>query len=171
MAGSVPVVLNGQSVSLTYNDTSEFLLYLLREQFQLNGPRFGCGISECGCCTVLLNGAAVRSCVTEVGTLNSGDEITTLEGIGTPNDPHPLQQAFIDEQAGRCAFCANSMIMGALSFINGRQAAGKDAVPTDAEIANFLPGNTTNPPLPYICRCGAHVRIMAAIQDGARRMK
>jgi nicotinate dehydrogenase subunit A len=107
MAGSVSVVLNGQSSSLTYNDTSEFLLYLLRAQFELNGPRFGCGISECGCCTVLLNGAAVRSCVTEVGTLHSGDEIITLEGIGTPDEPHPLQQAFIDEQAGGNAICAS----------------------------------------------------------------
>lgn len=168
--GSVSVVLNGATVSLTYNDSSEFLLYLLRQQFNLNGPRFGCGISECGCCTVLLNGTAIRSCVTEVSTLNPGDKITTLEGIGSANDPHPLQLAFVAEQAGQCAFCCNSMIMGAMSFMNDRVAAGNQAQPTRQEIAAFLSGDTTDPPLEYICRCGAHTRILDAIQAAAEKM-
>ncbi len=173
MAGSVNVTLNGQSVTINYNTTADFLLYLLREQFGLNTPRFGCGINECGCCTVLVNGAALRSCVAEVGTLNDSDQIVTLEGIGTVNDPHPMQLAFIEEQAGQCAFCSNSMILGAISFLNERVAAGNQAVPTQAEIAGFLSGNgpnPTNPPTQYICRCGAHVRIMAAIQSGAEKM-
>lgn len=173
MPGSVSVNLNGKPVKLTYNSTGDYLLYLLREQFGLDTPRFGCGINECGCCTVLVNGAAVRTCVTEVGTLNKGDKILTLEGIGTEAAPHPMQQAFIDNQAGQCAFCSNSMIMGALSFINQRVNAGNQAVPTQAEIADFLSTGGVEPPevpLQYICRCGAHPRIMAAIQAGAEKM-
>ena len=170
--GSVALTVNGEEVTLTYSDydTSEFLLYLLREQLPLQGPRFGCGVSECGCCTVLINGAPVRSCVTEVSTLSAGDQITTLEGIGTPQHPHPMQQAFVDLQAGQCAFCCNSMIMGAIGFINGRVAAGNRTLPTKQEIADFLSGNTTDPPLKYICRCGAHLRIMAAIEQAAGQM-
>lgn len=173
MGGSVDVWLNGSKVTLTYSSTSDYLLYLLREQFDLNTPRFGCGINECGCCSVLVNGAAVRTCVTEVGTINKGDKILTLDGIGTANDPHPMQLAFIEQQAGQCAFCSNSMIMGAISFINERVAAGNQAVPTSAEIADFLSGtgpNPTTPPTQYICRCGAHTRIMAAIEAGAEKM-
>lgn len=173
MSGSLDVSLNGSKVTITYNTTADFLLYLLREQFGLNTPRFGCGIKECGCCTVLVNGAAVRSCTTEIGTINKGDKILTLEGIGTVNNPHPMQLAFIEEQAGQCAFCSNSMILGGISLINERVAAGNQAVPTQAEIAAFLSGdgpNPTDPPTQYICRCGAHVRIMAAIQAGAEKM-
>jgi nicotinate dehydrogenase subunit A len=170
LGSSVSVVLNGQTVSLSYDDGNEDLLYLLRQQFDLNGPRFGCGLAQCGCCTVLINGTAVRSCVEKVGTLNAGDVIQTLEGIGTQDDPHPLQLAFVANQAGQCAFCSNSMIMGALSFINARVAAGNRAVPTQAEIIDFLSGNSAISPFRYICRCGAHVRIVAAIQDAARKM-
>lgn len=173
MASSVKVSLNGQQVTVTYNTNSDFLLYLLREQFGVNTPRFGCGINECGCCTVLVNGAAVRSCVAQIGTINKGDTIVTLEGIGTVNDPHPMQRAFSEEQAGQCAFCASSMITGAISFINDRVAAGNQDVPTKAEIADFLSGdgpNPTSPPTQYICRCGAHMRILAAIQAGAEKM-
>jgi nicotinate dehydrogenase subunit A len=174
MANSVQVYLNGQSATINYNTTSDFLLYLLREQFGLNTPRFGCGINECGCCTVLVNGAAVRTCVAEIGTINKADKIETLEGLGKVDNPHPMQQAFIDEQAGQCAFCSGSMIMGAISFINERVAAGNLNVPTQSEIADFLSGvgrnNPDGAPIQYICRCGAHVRIMAAIQAGAEKM-
>lgn len=169
MGGSVSVVLNGQTVSLSYNASTEYLLYLLRQQFDLNGPRFGCGIAQCGACTVLVNGTAVRACITPVSTLNPGDVLETLEGIGTQNDPHPLQSAFVANQAGQCAFCCNSMIMGALSFINGRVAAGNQAVPTKDEIAEFLSGNNPSA-YHYLCRCGAHTRILAAIQDAAEKM-
>ena len=170
LGGSISVVLNGQTVSLSYNDGNEDLLYLLRQQFELNGPRFGCGLSQCGACTVLVNGTAVRSCVKKASTLNAGDVIQTLEGIGTQNDPHPLQLAFIANQAGQCAFCSNSMIMGALSFINARVAAGNQAVPTEAEISEFLAGKSALSPLRYLCRCGSHPRIVAAIQDAAEKM-
>jgi aerobic-type carbon monoxide dehydrogenase small subunit (CoxS/CutS family) len=169
----VALKVNGSPVSLTFNDPDEFLLYLLRQQLGLNGPRFGCGISQCGCCTVLVNGAAVRSCVKVVSTLNAGDTITTLEGIGTPASPHPLQQAFIDNQAGQCAFCSNAMIMGALSWINGRVKAGNTAVPSQQEIAAFLSGPADSPDYPdneYICRCGAHLRILDAIREAAGKM-
>lgn len=170
MGSSVSVVLNGRTVSLSYDDGNEDLLYLLRQQFGLNGPKFGCGLAQCGCCTVLVNGAAVRSCVEKVSAVNAGDVIQTLDGIGTDDHPHPLQSAFIANQAGQCAFCCNSMIMGALSFINARVAAGNRAVPTQAEIIDFLSGNSATSPFRYICRCGAHVRIVTAIQDAARQM-
>lgn len=170
MGSSVSLVLNGQTVSLNYDDGNEGLLYLLRQQFRLNGPKFGCGLSQCGCCEVLVNGAAVRSCITKVGTLNAGDVIQTLDGIGTSDNPHPLQSAFIENQAGQCAFCCNSMIIGALSFIKARAAAGNKAVPTQDEIIDFLSGNSAISSFHYICRCGAHARIVAAIQDAAREM-
>jgi aerobic-type carbon monoxide dehydrogenase small subunit (CoxS/CutS family) len=170
LGSSVSVVLNGRTVSLSYDDSNEDLLYLLRQQFDLKGPRFGCGLAQCGCCTVLVNGAAVRSCVEPVSALNAGDMIETLDGIGTHEDPHPLQSAFIANQAGQCAFCCNSMIMGALSFINARVAAGNREVPTRAEIIDFLSGNSSISSFVYLCRCGAHVRIVAAIEDAARKM-
>ena len=165
---SVALVVNGDPVSLEYGTGGEYLLYLLRQQRGVNGPRFGCGISQCGCCTVLVNGSPVRSCVTAVSTLDTGDAVTTLEGIGTPDKPHPLQQAFIDKQAGQCAFCSNGMIMGALGWINQRVAAGNNGVPSRQEIASFLSGD--GPDNGYICRCGAHLRIVDAIREAAGRM-
>lgn len=186
MSESISVTVNGKPVSLTYNDYAalgtdratgtpygDFLLYRLREQLNLNAPRFGCGINECGCCTVLVDGAAVRACVMPVNAIPDGAEIQTLDGIGDESKPHPMQQAFIDEQAGQCAFCSNTMIMGAIAFINQRQAAGNKAVPTKAEIADFLSTGGVpegEVPLQYICRCGAHARILTAIQAGAEKM-
>jgi nicotinate dehydrogenase subunit A len=170
VGNSISVVVNGHNVSLNYGDAGENLLYLLRQQFDLRGPRFGCGISQCGCCTVLVNGSAVRSCVKSVGSLSPGDRVQTLEGIGTGGQPHPLQESFIENQGGQCAFCCNSMIMGALAFLNARVAAGNRAVPTDEEIIEFLDGKSAISSFRYVCRCGAHPQIVAAIGDAARKM-
>src|SRR5437764_15106232 len=102
-------------------DPSTPLLYILRNDMELNGPKFGCGLAQCGACTVLLNGAAIRSCVTPVGTA-VGQEVTTLEGLGTIEQPHPIQQAFIDEQAVQCGYCINGMIMNAKAYLDRNPA-------------------------------------------------
>lgn len=169
--GSVDLKVNGQAVTLSYRQASDDLLYLLRDQLGLTGPRFGCGISQCGACTVLVDGAVTRSCVKTAGSLNGGEQVITLEGIGTAASPHPLQEAFVEEQAGQCAFCSNAMIMGALGWLNARIASGNTDVPSDQEIADYLSGQSPdNAKLNYICRCGSHLRIIAAIRKAAGRM-
>jgi nicotinate dehydrogenase subunit A len=128
------------------------LLYVLRDELNLSGPRFGCGLSQCGACTVLINGRAVRSCVYQLSRV--GDQpIMTLEGLGTPDNPHPLQTAFLDEQAGECAFCMNGMIMVSAALLS------QNPSPSEAEIKQALNGN--------LCRCGSHTRIVAAVQRAA----
>jgi nicotinate dehydrogenase subunit A len=129
------------------------LLYVLRDDLGLKGPKFGCGLSQCGACTVLLDGAAIRSCVTPV-TSARGHEITTLEGLGTPEHPAPIQRAFIVEQAAQCGYCINGMIMTAAAFLK------TNPHPTDAEIKTALAGN--------LCRCGTHLRIVRAVSRAAR---
>lgn len=129
------------------------LLYVLRDDLGLKGPKFGCGLSQCGACTVLLDGAAIRSCVTPL-TSARGHEITTLEGLGTPEHPAPIQRAFIEEQAAQCGYCINGMIMTAAAFLKTKQH------PTDAEIKTALAGN--------LCRCGTHLRIVRAVSRAAR---
>ena len=124
------------------------LLYILRNDMELSGPRFGCGLAQCGACTVLVNGKATRSCVTPVVSIQSA-EITTLEGLGTKEKPHPLQKAFIEEQAAQCGFCSNGMIMTAKAFLD------KNPKPTDAQIRKALGAN--------FCRCGTHNRIVRAV--------
>ena len=125
------------------------LLYVLRNDLELSGPQFGCGLSQCGACTVNIKGRAVRSCVTPVGTLD-GSEITTLEGLGSPEHPHPLQQAFIDEQAMQCGFCINGVIMTAKALVD------RTPNPTDAQIKQAM--------ATVLCRCAAHQRIFQAIR-------
>jgi nicotinate dehydrogenase subunit A len=128
------------------------LLYVLRNDLALNGPRFGCGLSQCGACTVLLNGRAVRSCVLPLQRV--GDQpVTTLEGLGTPDAPHPLQQAFIDEQTGECAYCMNGMLMVAAALLNQNPSPSAD------DIKQALNGN--------LCRCGSQPRIVRAVQRAA----
>jgi nicotinate dehydrogenase subunit A len=128
------------------------LLYALRNDFGLHGPRFGCGLAQCGACTVHLNGESVRSCVTPVSAA-VGKNIVTLEGLGTSEKLHPLQEAFIVEQAAQCGYCINGMIMQAASLLN------KNTRPTVNEIKTAMAAN--------LCRCGTHLRIIRAIQRAA----
>ena len=129
------------------------LLYVLRNDFELNGAKYGCGLSQCGACSVLIDGKAVRSCVTPIGALENS-EITTIEGIGTIEQPHPLQQAFIAEQAAQCGYCSNGMIMSATALL------AKTPKPTESQVRQALAGN--------LCRCGTHNRIIKAVLRAAQ---
>ncbi len=151
------LVVNGQAQTVDV-DPATPLLYVLSDELGLNGPKFGCGMAQCGSCAVLVNGRAVRACVTPMRTLEQRAEITTLEGLGSIDEPHPIQQAFIDEQAMQCGFCLSGVIMTAKALLDRQPNA------TDAEIRQALST--------VLCRCGAHVRMFAAIRryaDEARR--
>ena len=130
-------------------DPSTPLLYVLSDDLELRGPKFGCGLGQCGACTVVVNGQAMRSCVTPVGTVGRG-EITTLEGLGSADSPHPLQQMFIDEQAAQCGFCLSGVILTAKTFLDKNPRA------TDEQIQQALSG--------VLCRCFANVRMLKAIR-------
>jgi nicotinate dehydrogenase subunit A len=125
------------------------LLYVLRNDLSLNGPKFGCGLAQCGACTVIMDGNAIRSCVTPANAAQN-HAVTTLEGLGSTKKMHPLQQAFVDEQAVQCGYCINGMIMTAKALLD------KNPKPTDHEIKQALDGN--------LCRCGTHVRILRAVK-------
>ncbi len=129
------------------------LLYVLRNDLELNGPRFGCGLAQCGACTVLIDGRPVRSCSTPVSGAG-GKGITTLEGLGSKERLHPLQKAFIEEQAAQCGYCANGMIMSAKALLD------RNPRPTEAQIKKALAAN--------LCRCGTHNRIVRAVQRAAK---
>src|SRR5438132_4170527 len=147
--------VNGQSHSLDV-DPATPLLYVLSDDLALNGPKFGCGLGQCGACTVIVKGQAIRSCITPVKSVE-GAEITTLEGLGTFEKPHPLQRAFIEEQAAQCGFCINGVIMTAKAFLDRNPKA------TEPEIRAAMAG--------VLCRCGTHTRMMRAISryaQGAR---
>jgi nicotinate dehydrogenase subunit A len=131
------------------------LLYVLRNDLALNGAKFGCGLAQCGACTVLIDGRAVRSRITEIGTIGQA-EITTIEGLGTIEKPHPLQQAFIDTQAAQCGYCINGMIMTAKDLLD------RNPRPAAAEVREALAGN--------LCRCGTHNRIVRAVLRAAENM-
>jgi nicotinate dehydrogenase subunit A len=152
MAQQIGLTVNGRSVDVAVDDPDTPLLYVLQDSLELRGPRFGCGLSQCGACTVHVDGEAVRSCVTPVSSV-TGRQIVTLEGLGTPESPHPLQKAFIDEQAVQCGYCINGMIMQAAAFL------AKHRSPTDDEIKQELANN--------LCRCGTHVRIVRAVKRAA----
>jgi len=130
-------------------DPATPLLYVLSDDLALNGPKFGCGLGQCGACAVIVGGRAVRSCITPVGTLG-GAEVTTLEGLGTVERPHPLQQAFVDEQAAQCGFCVNAVIVTAKAFLDQNPA------PSDAELQQALST--------VVCRCFTHTRMLRAIR-------
>jgi nicotinate dehydrogenase subunit A len=130
-------------------DPATPLLHVLSDDLALRGPKFGCGLGQCGACTVLIQNRAVRSCVTPVSAVN-GAPITTLEGLGAPDRPHPIQQAFIDEQAAQCGFCLSGVILTAKAFVDQNPKA------TPAQIQQALSG--------VLCRCFAHVRMLRAIQ-------
>jgi len=131
------------------------LLYVLRNDLELNGAKFGCGLAQCGACTVEIDGTAVRSCVTPVGSIK-GKPITTIEGLGELDKLHPLQRAFIAEQAAQCGFCINGMIMTAKALLAHTKQ------PTEPQIREALADN--------LCRCGTHNRIVRAIQRAAKEM-
>ena len=143
--------VNGKTRSVDA-DADTPLLYVLRDNLEMRGPKFGCGLGQCGACTVHLNGEAVRSCLMPVSAVK-GAAITTLEGLGTTAKPHPLQTAFIAEQAVQCGYCVNGMIMSAASLL------GKNKNPSEAQIKDALAGN--------LCRCGTHQRITAAVKRAA----
>jgi nicotinate dehydrogenase subunit A len=129
------------------------LLYILRNDFELNGPRFGCGLAQCGACTVLVEGRPTRSCVTPVSAIGT-KPVTTLEGLGSKDKLHPLQKAFIEEQAAQCGYCANGMIMSAKALLD------KTPKPTEAQIRKALAAN--------LCRCGTQNRIVRAVQKASK---
>jgi nicotinate dehydrogenase subunit A len=145
--------LNGRSVSADSWDPAQPLLYVLRNQFGLHGVKFGCGLGQCGSCTVLMDGRAVRSCATPVERV-AGRAITTVEGLGTAQKPHPVQEAFIAEQAAQCGYCTAGMIMTAAAFLS------QTAHPTLDQTRQALAGN--------LCRCGTHTRILRAVTRAAR---
>jgi nicotinate dehydrogenase subunit A len=149
---AITLKVNGRSHTLDL-DPATPLLYALSDDLELRGPKFGCGLGQCGACTAIVDGTAVRSCVTPVSTV-AGKEITTLEGLGTPEKPHPLQKAFIDEQAAQCGFCLNGVILTAKALLD------KNPKATDADIQRALSG--------VLCRCFVHTRMHAAIQRVAR---
>ena len=152
MAQGISFNLNGRPVTVQVDDPGMPLLYALRNDLGLHGPRFGCGLSQCGACTVHLDGKAVRSCVTPLATA-AHRHVVTLEGLAKKQDLHPLQQAFIDEQAMQCGYCMNGMIMQAAALLQ----VNKD--PNDDEIKSALAGN--------LCRCGSHMRVIRAIRRAA----
>jgi aerobic-type carbon monoxide dehydrogenase small subunit (CoxS/CutS family) len=177
---SLNIVLNGVPKSVPVADGSEPLLFVLRNKLDQVGPKIGCGAEQCGVCTVLVNGAAVRACCAEVKSVPNGADVRTLDGLadkghghghGKPARLHALQRAFIEEQAAQCAFCSNGMIMSALAWLNGRAARGERDVPSDDEVKRFLSGKGPGAVSVTLCRCGAHLRIVRAIQRAARDMR
>lgn len=144
--------VNGKTQELDA-DPATPLLYVLRDDLQLNGAKFGCGLGQCGACTVLVDGRAVFSCVTPISTL-AGRRITTLEGLGTPEKPGRVQRAFIAEQAAQCGYCIPGMIMQAQALLE------RTPHPTSTEIRKHMSGN--------LCRCGTHMRILRAVERAAR---
>jgi nicotinate dehydrogenase subunit A len=144
---AVTLTVNGQRRSVPAAPDTP-LLYILRNDFELNAAKYGCGFGQCGACTVMLDGKAVRSCSTPASAA-VGKKITTLEGLGSLDKPHPLQQAFIDEQAAQCGYCVAGMMMSAKALLDAKPH------PTEADIRQALAGN--------LCRCGTHNRIVRAI--------
>ncbi|GAC1339978.1 MAG: (2Fe-2S)-binding protein [Myxococcales bacterium] len=147
--------VNGKARSVKIDDPATPLLYVLRNDLDLHGPRFGCGLSQCGACTVHLDGESVRSCVYPAAQAQ-GKKVVTLEGLGSPEKPHPLQQAFIDEQAAQCGYCINGMIMEAAALLS------KNKHPSEDEIKQALADN--------LCRCGTQVRIVRAVKRASAKI-
>jgi len=147
--------VNGQPRTVAVEPDTP-LLYVLRNDLELNGPKFGCGLAQCGACSVLVDGKEVRSCVTPVSAVAKGS-ITTIEGLGTVEKLHPLQRAFIEEQACQCGFCGNGMVMAAKAFLD------RNPSPTNGDVRQALNG--------HLCRCASHNRIVRAVQRAAREMR
>lgn len=148
----IRLIVNGQSVDVD-DDPATPLLYVLRDTLELNGPKFGCGLGQCGACSVLLEGTPVFSCLTPVGDI-AGSRVTTLEGLGTRKHPSVVQQAFIEEQAAQCGYCTAGMIVRAEALL------ARSPAPSDAEIRTALE--------PNLCRCGTHYRIVRAVRRASQ---
>jgi nicotinate dehydrogenase subunit A len=148
----ISLKVNGRSHTVDV-DAATPLLYVLSDDLEQHGPKFGCGLGQCGACTVIANGRAIRSCTTTVGSVANAD-ITTLDGLGTPENPHPLQKAFIDEQAAQCGFCLSGVILTAKAFLDQNPKA------TEPQIRQALSG--------VLCRCFTHTRMLRAINKYAQ---
>jgi nicotinate dehydrogenase subunit A len=146
------LTVNGACHTVEGVDPATPLLYILRNDLELNGPKYGCGLGQCGACTVLVDGQPARSCVVPV-SIGVGREVTTLEGLGTVDSLHPVQRAFVDEQAAQCGYCLNGMIMSAKALLD------RNPQPDDATIRDALRFN--------LCRCGTHVEIVNAVRRAA----
>ena len=151
---TISLMVNGSRQSVPAEADTP-LLYLLRNDLALNGAKFGCGLAQCGACTVLIDGRAARSCVTQIGALGDA-EIITIEGLGSVDKPHPLQRAFIDEQAAQCGYCINGMIMTAKELLD------RNPKPSEQDVREGLAAN--------LCRCGTHGRIIRAVLRAAQLM-
>ncbi len=149
---TVNLKVNGRSHTVDVEPGTP-LLYILRNDLELHGPRFGCGLGQCGACTVIIEGEAVRSCIKPVESVGAS-EITTLEGLGTPEQPHPVQQAWIDTQAVQCGYCMNGQIMTAKALLDRKPN------PTDAEIREGLAD--------VLCRCGTYYRVIQAVKRASK---
>jgi nicotinate dehydrogenase subunit A len=152
---NVVLTVNGQRRTVDF-DRATPLLYVLADDLGLRGPKFGCGLGQCGSCTVIAGGRAIRSCITPVGTIGDAD-VTTLEGLGTIDRPHPIQQAFIDEQAAQCGFCLSGVILTAKAFLDEHPGA------TDAQIQQAMST--------VLCRCFGHTRMLRAIRRYADKAR
>jgi nicotinate dehydrogenase subunit A len=151
---AITLKVNGQTHTLDL-DPATPLLYALSDDLALNGPKFGCGLGQCGACTAIVDGQAIRSCITEVKSVE-GREITTLEGIGTTTHPHPLQEAFIEEGAAQCGFCINAVVMTAKAFLD------KNSQATQAQVQQAMSG--------VLCRCFTHARMLRAIERASQKL-
>jgi nicotinate dehydrogenase subunit A len=156
MSATFAFTVNGKPVSVSPASEETPLLNVLRGELGLMGSRFGCGLEQCGCCMVLIDGTPEKSCAKPVWSV-AGKTVTTVEGLGTPSRPHPLQQALLDEQAGQCGYCLSGILISAKALID------HNPKPSRAEIAAALDGN--------ICRCGSHNRILRAVQKAAAAMR
>jgi nicotinate dehydrogenase subunit A len=152
---AVSLTVNGRSYAVDV-DPDTPLLYVLADDIQLNGPKFGCGLSECGACTVLLDGQPVRSCVTAMSEV-AGREVVSIEGLGTPDNPHPIQTAFIEEQAAQCGFCISGPMLYGKAFIDQNPNA------SEGDIVQALDG--------LLCRCHTHTRMVRALVRYAQGVK
>ena len=151
---TISFTVNGTRRSVDVRDPEQPLLYALRNTIGLTGPKFGCGLGQCGACTVLLDKTPLRSCITPLSSV-AGKSITTIEGLGTPDKPHPVQAAFIAEQAAQCGYCANGMVMTSAALL------ASNPIPSETEIKDALSAN--------LCRCGTHVRIVRAVMRASGR--
>jgi nicotinate dehydrogenase subunit A len=156
MSQQFDLTINGRTVSVEVANEETPLLDVLRNHLGLTGTRFGCGLEQCGCCMVLIDGAPEKSCARPIWSV-AGKAVTTIEGLGTPERPHPLQRAFLEEQAGQCGYCLSGIIVSAKALLD------RNPSPSRAEIASALDGN--------ICRCGTHNRILRAVAKAAARMR
>lgn len=150
----IPLRVNGRT-QVVDAEPDMPLLYALRNDLQLNGPKFGCGLAQCGACTVILDGNAIRSCITPLSAVRN-QAVTTLEGLGSTKKMHKIQQAFVDEQAVQCGYCINGMIMTTKALLD------KTPKPTDAQIKQALAGN--------LCRCGTQLRIVRAVKRASGQL-